>query len=234
MQLVFLCGGTGTRMQLELTSVKKKCLVNLNGIPILGHLINFFNSFIDPNLATIFVVSKGDNSVIKYVNKLKINANFVEQEKPDGVVNAMLLAQKIMIANDGLFILADIVVKGEFIDEVRFDKKIPSLYILKNDYSCEIRKNFGVKIVEDKIVKVIEKPSCPKELYCGMGIYYFTKQVLSKLKKTPVNQKSKEVEITDGLLYCINEGVKFRPIYFNGFYSNINTMEDLKAAESKI
>lgn len=233
MQLIFLAGGKGTRMQLEPLGVKKKCLVPLKGIPLLGHLIKSLKNHINSDLATVFVIPKNDNSIIEYVRGLKIKAEFVEQEKPDGVVNAMLLAKNKLMTNEGLFILADIVLKGEVGREWQINQKKPSLFIWDQAPNSATQHNFGVKINSGKIVSVIEKPSRTKGLHCGMGMYFFNEHVLSLLEKAPVNPKSKEVEITDALSYCITKGIDFQPIIFEGYYSNINTLKDLRAAELK-
>ena len=234
MQLVFLAGGKGTRMQLELLGVEKKCLVPLNGIPLLGHLIKSLKDHINSDLASVFVIPKRDTSIIEYVQGLKIKAEFVEQEKPDGVVNAMLLAKNKLMANEGLFILADIVLNGVVVREWQIKPKKSSLFIWNQAPNSATRNNFGVEIDRGKIVSVIEKPSCTNGLHCGMGMYFFDEHVLSLLAKAPVNPKSKEVEITDALSYCINKGIDFEPIIFEGYYSNINTLKDLRAAELEI
>ena len=221
-------------MQLEPLGVKKKCLVPLKGIPLLGHLIKSLKNHVNSDLATVFVIPKNDIGIIEYVRGLKIKAEFVEQEKPDGVVNAMLLAKNKLMTNEGLFILADIVLKGVVGREWQIKPKKPSLFIWDQAPNSATQHNFGVKINSGKIVSVIEKPSRTEGLHCGMGMYFFNEHVLSLLEKAPVNPKSKEVEITDALSYCINRGVEFEPIIFEGYYSNINTLKDLRAAELKI
>ncbi|MDJ0810341.1 MAG: NTP transferase domain-containing protein, partial [Desulfobacterales bacterium] len=173
MQLIFLAGGKGTRMQLEPLGVNKKCLVPLNGIPLLGHLIQSLKNYINLDLATIFVIPKSDNSIIEYVRGLRIKAEFVEQEKPDGIVNAMLLAKDKLMTNEGLFVLADIVLKGVIAREWQIKPKNPSLFIWNQAPNSATGNNFGVEIDRGKIVGVIEKPSRSNGLYCGMGLYFF-------------------------------------------------------------
>ena len=68
LDLVILVGGKGLRLG-SITKKIPKPLVNVNGIPFLQHLINFYSKF---NFQNIFLIAgyKGDKIKKKFHNKI--------------------------------------------------------------------------------------------------------------------------------------------------------------------
>lgn len=219
---VILCGGKGTRL-LPLSLKKQKGMIDVNGKPVLKHVIGYWRQFTS-NFVLVVKYKKAD--IYKFAKVLPINSEFVEPKKLRGIANGIYQA-KDFVGDKFIVVLGDCVCRGSF--------KIPSymeqgICIWETDNKEDIKRSYSVKIEKGLVLKVKEKPKRLLNNLCGMGFYFFDRKVFEYIEKTKPSLLRNEVEITDVIQNMIDAGEKISPIFFKGDYLNITYTEDLKKA----
>jgi dTDP-glucose pyrophosphorylase len=226
MQAVLICGGKGTRLRPGLAGPKS--LAPVGGATLLAGLVSHIARFHTSPKPPVVVVDARDQKTPKALEDLLPGARVVHQQQPDGVANALLLAQPLLDAV-AIVSLGDLFLDGTF-------ATIPSeagLSFWRDAPAEETANNFGIATRADGFVAgVIEKPANPRGLSCGMGVYVLTPSVISCFRNARVDSRTGERGITDGIQAAIEAGVRFRAIPFSGYYKNVNTSADVMAVES--
>ena len=135
MKAIILAGGHGSRL-LPLTENKNKTMVELNGRPIIDYIIN---SIEKSGIKDITIVA--NRFIDDIQNHVGNKANFVLEETPKGVANAINLARN---GNEGCNLLlwfADNLTNIDLIPEVLASKLgifpfRPTFLELYPDFSC--------------------------------------------------------------------------------------------------
>ncbi|MBW9220686.1 NTP transferase domain-containing protein [Methanothermococcus sp. SCGC AD-155-M21] len=230
MDAIILCAGKGTRL-MPLTENKPKPMIPIGGKPILEHIINKIEHFVD-NIYLIVRYKK--EVIIDYLNdhpKIK----FIEQGKLDGTGYA-LLAGKDHIDDDFLVINGDII----------FEDNLESILPYKNALALvEVKnpENFGVVVLdrENNIIELQEKPKNPKSNLINGGIYKFEKEIFNILENLEPSERG-EIELTDAIVELIKKKREIKGIKLKGYWSDIGRPWDilegnkhiLKGIKSKI
>ncbi|MEE9323468.1 MAG: nucleotidyltransferase family protein, partial [Candidatus Aenigmarchaeota archaeon] len=164
---VVLCAGRGTRLGAE---DKPKPLYEVNGKPILFHVIDFWKQFTND---FVFVVGYEKEMVIEFVKTLPINAEFVVQKELKGIAHAIYLT-KDLITERFIVVLGDCICTGNFI----FPENLENGFsMFETDDVNAISNSFSVELENGVAKRLVEKPKNPKTNLCGMGFYFFTKEV---------------------------------------------------------
>jgi glucose-1-phosphate thymidylyltransferase len=227
MQAVFVCGGKGKRLMPRHSG--PKCLVPLGELTLLERLLAAIRGLGVSMTRSVVIVDAADKETRHVVTALLPGTRVVIQPEPDGVANALLLAQPFL---DDVVIVAlgDLFIDGIFASIPQG----PALTFWDEALELETRKNFGITIQDGSVTNVIESPRDPRGLLCGMGVYMLTQPVISCLRRTPVDPGSGERGITAGLQVAIELGIHFSSVRFRGYYNNINTPSDVLAAKRHI
>ena len=101
--------------------------------------------------------------------------------------------------------------------------------LMRTDDFSAISRNYSVKIADGKITELIEKPQDVQEGVLGSGTYLFSPKIFSAIEKTPKSARSGKVELTDAINLLAKDGNVY-PAFFEGAYSNINSVEDYNYA----
>lgn len=192
MDAIVLAAGYATRLY-PLTKNMPKPLLNVNGKPIIEHIIKKLN---DVDLISKIYIVTNDKFEKHFRDWLK---NF-DAEKPIEIINDNTKSNEdrlgalgdihhaintknidneiIVIAGDNLFELS-------LNDVVNFFKKRKSNLIVLNDVKdFELAKHYGIVEVSNNIVvNFEEKPIAPKSTLASTGIYMFPKKTISLIKK---------------------------------------------------
>lgn len=220
---VILCGGKGTRL-LPLSLKKQKGMIEVNGKPILKHVIDYWRRFTND---FVFVVKYKKADIYKFAKTMPINAQFVEPKKLRGIANGIYQV-KDMVGDKFIVALGDCVCRGSF--KISSNMK-QGICVWETDNKDDIKRSYSVKIEKGLISRVKEKPKRLINKLCGMGFYFFDKEVFDYIEKTKPSPLRNEIEITDVIQNMIKNGEKIKPVLFKGDYLNITYTEDLKRAE---
>lgn len=200
-------------------------MIEVNNKPTLGYVIDYWKKYTND---FVFVVGYKKEKVINYVQKLPINAEFVEQKQLNGIAAALLYVED-LVQEHFIVALGDCLYIGDFDIPENVEQCVG---VYKTENEDEIKLNYSIEIGEDKyIAGVVEKPKVIINNLCGMGMYLFNRRVFNYIKKTPPSSLRNEVEITDVIENMIEGGEKISPAFFNGQYLNLTHPEDIQKAE---
>ena len=135
-------------------------------------------------------------------NEFNANFNYVYQQKPGGIAEALYLTKKIVEGHKLAVILGDNIFENTFkseIDEFGNMNNFDCCLFLKN---VDDPKRFGVaELNSDGTIKSIEeKPKVPRSNYAVTGLYIYEEKVFEIIKKiiNKIGYSNRgELEITD-------------------------------------
>jgi NDP-sugar pyrophosphorylase family protein len=220
---VVLAGGAGLRLK-PLTNCCPKPMVELLGKPILQWAIEWLKSNGVSNI--VLGVAYHKESIIDYFKngsefgvEIKYSVHSVDGETGEGF--RLAISRYVM---DDLFVAinGDELTNFNLADLITFHtahNPVASIAV------AHPRCPFGIiKVKEDGLVdSFVEKPLMPS-LLVSMGIYLFNRRIIAYLPKKG------SIETTTFPLLAREKLLRAFPI--NGTWLTVNTMKDLKAAES--
>lgn len=157
---------------------------------------------------------------------------YIFQTEQKGIAHAVSLVPE--PSEDIVIILGDIIYNGslkkayEYFKENNFDAVFGAQPLYGGD--DKITKSFGMTWQKD----IIEKPKDVSNMmpFLGLGIYFTKPNFFEYIRQTPVSDLRGEVEITDTLNLIPKDKRIFYPL--SGYYTNINTQEELEEAEREV
>ncbi len=230
---VILAAGDGTRLKKSTGQDICKALKLVNG----KHLIEFaLNNLIalDITEACIVVGKQGDLIKETFGDKYKsINIHYVYQSEQKGLMNAFAVALNdincdetvVLQLSDEIFVdLKSEAIKNsienndfDFYCGITFEEDIEKI---KNNFSVEMNENFS-------LVKCVEKPKVVINNIKGTGFTIFSAKALGIIKS-----HAELKDLCDSFNYLTENGFRGLALYVAEKEFNINTVEDLKEAES--
>jgi dTDP-glucose pyrophosphorylase len=208
-----------------------KSLTEVGGEPIARRLVRQFEPLHTAGPGPIVIVAQGDDLTPRVVREaLGSRAIIVEQARPDGVANAILLAAPHLVSN-ALVFLGDIVLHGAFSTPM---PQTSAVCIWREASADAIRENFGVVLQDGAVVEMVEKPADTAGLACGIGVYALTRDAIAMFASSPVNPVKREREITEALRHLVRHGVPLGAFAFSGLYININRLTDKTLADEQL
>lgn len=218
MKVIIPVAGVGTRLRPH-TYSQPKPLIPVAGKPILGFIIDRmvkagFTEF-------VFVIGYLGEKIEAFVheNYPDLRAQFVIQNKREGLGHAIYLTRNLVQTNEEIYI-----VLGDTI----FDADIESVMSLPESAlglkRVDDPRDFGVAEVDEdmRILRVIEKPSIPKSNLALVGIYKIreSEHLFTALEQliTHGYKTQGEYHLTDALMLMIQNGVVFRGFKIQNWY----------------
>jgi glucose-1-phosphate thymidylyltransferase len=196
---IILSGGKGTRMS-PLTKAVNKQLLPIYDKPLIFYPLSILML---ANIKDILIiVNKGEidqyKKIIPNGERLGIKINYLEQDKPRGLPDAFVIAEK-FIGNDNIaMILGDNFFYGQ-----NLTGKWNEYIKLKSGAKIILHKvqkpeSYGIAKINknNKIVSIKEKPKKFLSDLAITGLYFFDKNVTKYAKKLKPSDRG-EVEITD-------------------------------------
>lgn len=223
LKCVVPCAGQGRRFLLY-SPKEPKVMVKIMGKPMLAYIIDYWKEYTNN---FVFVVGHQKNQIIDFASKLPIKAQFVEQKEPKGIADAILRAGN-LVSEKFIVALGDCVIKGRFQFTGSMEQGIG---VWRTDNIEDIKRGYSVKINNNLVVEVKEKPKEAFGNLCGMGCYFFNKKVFNYIKITRPSKLRGEIEITDVIQKMIEGGEKIKAVFFRGDYLNVTYPADIKVAE---
>ncbi len=228
MRGIILAGGTGSRL-LPMTKVTNKHLLPVYDRPMIMYPLD---RLMDIGLRDIMIVSGRGHAghfleLLGSGSEYNIRLSYAVQEKSGGIAEALGLTED-FADNDSI-----VVVLGDNIYEHTLDvsgfssgariflKEVPDPH------------RFGVAtILEDKVKKIVEKPTAPESNFAVTGFYVYDNTVYTKIKRLSPSGRG-ELEITDVNNFYIEEDrMEYRMV--NGFWTDAGTVESLYNASTLV
>ena len=195
---IILAGGTGSRLS-PLTKIINKQLLPLYDKPLIFYPLSILML---AGIRDILIITN-PNEDINFKKILKnglgfgIKIQYLTQQKPNGLPEAFIIAEKFIKKQNVALILGDNFFYGQgFTKRLKkqIKKKIGSTIFT---YQVNNPQDYGVvEIKNNKIVNIKEKPKKSKSNLAITGLYFFDKNVVNFSKKLKPS-KRKELEIVD-------------------------------------
>jgi len=223
---VIPAAGQGTRMG-YLSHILPKCLFPLYDKPILHYVIENMKRV---GIEEIYiVVNFQKEKIIEYINKVKdeigINANFIHVDKILGLLYSILSA-KDSVNEPFMAILGDDVTLTKSLENLvnKFQNSNAVVVegVVKENDSNALKSTCCVHLGENnKIERIIEKPSEPTSNLRGTGVYVFDNEIFDYAKKVSVMKS-----ITETIDLVARDGKAYAE-FIDGLNINVNSYEDL-------
>tara|TARA_B100000401_G_C52808478_1_gene722331 strand:- start:1648 stop:2535 length:888 start_codon:yes stop_codon:yes gene_type:complete len=196
---VILAGGKGSRLN-PLTIGISKQLMPIYDKPMIYYPLS---TLLLCGIREILVICDplyldSFKRVLSNGNQWGVDIKYKCQERPDGIAQALLLAEEFLEGSPLCLILGDNLFYG---DDLTFklkeaDKKIEGGTIFA--YQVSDPSRYGIVSFDHnlKVNKIEEKPENPSSNYAITGIYFYSNSVI-EIAKTLKPSKRGELEITD-------------------------------------
>lgn len=239
---IVLAGGAGTRLFPATKGVSKQMLPIYNKpliyYPISTLMLAGIRDILvitTPNDIDSFKRLLGDGS--EYGLKL----SYAIQEKPEGIAQSFLIAEKCGFAQEGdsiALVLGDNIFHGAGLTTLlkRAISNCENNFATTYGYYVQDPQRYGVAEFDKNgvCISIEEKPEAPKSNYAVVGLYFYPYDVISKAKKvTPSNRG--ELEITSLNQMYLKENRLLINIFPRGFaWLDTGTFESLNDASNYV
>lgn len=238
MKALILAAGRGTRLG-TVSEARNKCLVTLGGRPVIEYSLD--NALLGGATSAVVVVGYRGDEVIDAVGDAhgSLSISYVRQPKPSGVVDAMECARRALDGEDFLLFFADEVLRGPrhnaLVERFRAESLFVMIGIVPERDPAEIAKTYEVRLdaTTERVTKLVEKPDRPAPGFRGTGNCVFRNGILEYVHRTPVNSRRGEREFPDLIQCAIDDGQVVKADIVASEYVNVNTAQDLAAAEQR-
>jgi glucose-1-phosphate thymidylyltransferase len=199
---IILAGGLGTRLFPLTSSISKQILPIYDKPMIYYPLSNLIMSGINE----ILIISSPEHiklykKLLRDGSSIGLNIKYKIQKKPNGIAEALILAEGFLDGADMCLILGDNIFFGK-----NFKEKLISAYKSKNQSifvkRVDTPEKYGVlKFHKSKPVKIIEKPKKFISDYAVTGIYFYNNDSIKIAKKIkPSKRNEKEISELNQIL----------------------------------
>ncbi|MBU0456807.1 MAG: sugar phosphate nucleotidyltransferase [Nanoarchaeota archaeon] len=227
MKAIILAAGKGTRM-LPLTENVPKVLVEVNRKPFLYYVIENLKKAGFDEFGIIVGYLK--EKIAEFIESNGINATLIEQKEQLGTGHAVMQAKDfcndenfIVLGGDNLFSEDDLIMMNNN-DEFN--------YIFGKEISGDLSK-YGILITKNnKLIKIVEKPTSFVGNMVNIGLYKFTPDIWDALDKISLSERG-EYELTDAISILAREG-KVNVLKLKGYWLDLGCKEDIPEVENFI
>lgn len=229
MKGLILSGGRGTRLR-PITYTSAKQLVPVANKPILFYGIE---ALVASGIREIgIVVGDTKREIMDAVGdgaRFGARVTYIEQEAPLGLAHAVLVSESFLGADPFVMYLGDNLIREKLAPLVqRFGEEKPNAQILLARVPNP--QQFGVaELAEGKVVRLLEKPTCPPSDLALVGVYMFDQTIFEAVKAIRPSARG-ELEITDAIQRLIDTGRTVRPHVIEGWWKDTGKLEDLLEA----
>lgn len=216
---IILSGGAGTRL-FPITKVVSKQLLPVYDKPMIYYplttlMLSGINEILiitTPKDASLFKELLGDGS------QWGIRLSYAEQPSPDGLAQALIIAEGFLAGSPSALILGDNIFYGNHLHQLLEDANNRTHGATIFAYQVKDPKRYGVAEIdrEDQVISLEEKPRIPKSSFAVTGLYFYDESASEQAKSLRPSKRG-ELEITDlnrlymeqGRLSCIKMGRGF-------------------------
>lgn len=234
MKGVVLAGGTGSRLY-PLTRVTNKHLLPVYNQPMVFYPIQ---TLVNIGIHDIVIVT-GGHSAGDFLRLLANGKdfglkglNYGYQEGEGGIADALRIAEHFAQGDSICVVLGDNIIENSVREAAeRFRAQGHGAHIVLKEVHDPER--FGCpEVVDEKIIRIEEKPRQPKSSYAVTGIYFYDNTVFKKIRQLKPSARG-ELEITDINNMYLEEGTLTYSI-LQGWWTDAGTFESLLRASNLV
>lgn len=196
---IILAGGKGSRLYPSTKVISKQLLPIYNKPTIYYSLSTLMNAFIKE----ILIITTSEDlpqfeKLLEDGHHLGLNINYTIQPSPDGLAQALILAEEFLDGSPSALVLGDNIFYG---NDFRAKLKLANEDLSRSTifaYHVDDPERYGVVKFNDSfdVMNIEEKPKTPKSNYAVTGLYFYDKNAPKYAKKLNPSERG-ELEITD-------------------------------------
>jgi len=222
MQAVILATGLGKRMR-PLTEKMPKTLIPVNGKPFLFYLINNlqkagFDDF-------IIVANYRIEMIKEFLKQYGFNATVIDQREPLGTAHAIAAAEN-FVKGDFVVAMSDNLYSAKDMERFRIND---GLNYVGGIFHSNPEKYGNLLINGDFLERIVEKPAQKVSDFINTGLYKFTPEIFSTIKKIRKSERG-EYEITDAISLLCKER-KVKTVQLKDYWLDMGKPEDIPTIE---
>jgi len=208
MKGILLAGGSGTRLY-PVTQVISKQLMPVYDKPMIYYPLS---TLLLAGLRDVLIISTPkDLPLFKELlgtgEQWGIELSYAEQPKPEGLAQALIIAEKYLDGSPSCLILGDNIFHGYgFSETLRQASKLREGALI---FGYQVKDPAAYGVIEfnsqGKAISLEEKPEQPKSKFAVPGIYFFDQHAPRYAKELTPSARG-ELEITDLNLRYLEEG----------------------------
>jgi dTDP-glucose pyrophosphorylase len=231
---VVAAAGRGTRIHPRSTSVPK-VLLEVAGKPLLTRNLELLRDRLGIREAHLVIGHLGDQIRREYGDGSALGMDVryhVNDDVDGGLGTALFVVERAGIAEPFVMILGDeLYLDTNHADLARLEAPWTAVCAIHRTDDAEvIRRNYSVALADGRITALVEKPETAPSPYVGCGTYCFTPEIFADAHATPRSARTGRLELTDVIHHVAQRGGTVLAFELTGHYLNVNTVEDLNAA----
>ena len=234
---IILAGGSGTRLY-PITRVISKQLLPVYDKPMIYFPLSTLMQagireiliITTPHEQTLFVQLLGDGS------QWGIEITFAVQESPDGLAQALIIAEEFLAGSPSCLILGDNIFHGGGLTDVLSRSMQRAQGSTVFGYWVKDPKRYGVVEFDAdmRVISLEEKPSSPRSNYAVTGLYFYDNRASQFARELQPSPRG-ELEITDLNRRYLEDGSLHLERLGRGYaWLDTGTHESLQQASSFI
>lgn len=216
MKAVILAAGKGTRLE-PLIDDAPKCMLPLAGRPILEYVIKAAGKA--GVREVVLVVGYKEEKAREYFGSgsdFGVKIEYISQKQQLGTAHAIGMVE---LNEDFLVLNGDTLVSSECIDSVLSAHSDSAATLGLKE--VEEPSNYGVvRLENNRIIEIVEKPKKYVSNLANAGIYVFSPKIFGAIRKTKKSERG-EYEITSSIGILIDAGEVVKGVKIKGLWSDI-------------
>ena len=201
MKGIVLAGGSGTRLY-PITQATCKQLLPIYDKPMIYYPLSVL--MLAGIKDVLFITTLEDQHRFKNLfgtgKQLGMHFEYVVQPSPDGLAQALILAEEFLDGDDICLVLGDNIFYGDgFIESLQNSVKLvkQNQQAIIFGYKVSEPQHYGVAEFDDNnnVISIEEKPANPKSKYAVVGLYFYPNKAVEIAKKVQPSARG-ELEIT--------------------------------------
>ena len=195
---IILAGGKGTRLY-PLTKSTRKCILPVYDKPMIYYSLA---TLLMSGIRDILVIStpedvKNYSNLIGDGKNFGINVSYDIQPTPDGIAQALIIAENFLTNQPSALMLADNIFYGDGLESKLVES---SMRDSSTVFSYEVHdpERFGICEIDgnNRVISLEEKPAKPKSNLAVTGLYFYDSDAPQIAKNIEPSDRG-ELEITD-------------------------------------
>ncbi|HHL43930.1 MAG TPA: glucose-1-phosphate thymidylyltransferase [Hellea balneolensis] len=195
---IILAGGTGTRLHPSTISVSKQLMPVYDKPMIYYPLSVLMQAGIRE---TLIITTPHDQPAFKHLlgdgHKWGLEIQYAVQPSPDGLAQALIIAEDFLGGHPSALILGDNLFFGQSFNETLQTCVTPQTGATVFGYYVKNPESYGVVGFDENhnVVSLVEKPENPASHYAVTGLYFYDDQASSLARQVKPSSRG-ELEIT--------------------------------------
>ena len=224
--------GEGTRLR-PLTDDRPKALVEVDGRPLLGHVLERLEPHVD---AYVVVVGyRGDDIRDHFGDEhAGLPITYVDQPEPVGLADAVRRAEEVV---DGPFVQlnGDNVLRGDVgaVVETLRDREADAVLLVQQVSRARAQRGGVVEVDDGEVIDLVEKPDDPPTRLATTGCFAFSPLIFEACRAIEPSDRG-EYELPVAVEWLLHAGGTVEKVPLDGWRVNVNTPEDVRRAERRL